>query len=169
MKVLSNPILTRKITGSQRLGRLILSVLFLAMLTPAQAAEKLDVFLDQAKLLKLPAGAETIVIGNPAIADVAVQKNGIMVLTGRSSGQTNLIALDKTGTIISETIIVVANNQAGKLLVQRGLESNSYDCGLNRCQPGIALGDENGFFGTAIGQATQRDGMANSNPQPEKK
>jgi Flp pilus assembly secretin CpaC len=55
------------------------------------------VHLDQAKVLKLPEKTATLVVGNPLIADVAVQPGGIMVVTGKSYGVTNLVALDRGG------------------------------------------------------------------------
>jgi hypothetical protein len=40
--------------------------------------------------------AAQAVVGNPIIADVSLQRNGVVVLTGKSFGSTNLIALDCT-------------------------------------------------------------------------
>ena len=64
--------------------------------SPARAeTDLIAVTLDQAKIAKLPAGATTLIIGNPMIADVAMLKNNnSMVITGKGFGQTNLIALD---------------------------------------------------------------------------
>ena len=50
--------------------------------------EPITVYLDQAKVLKLPDKTATLVVGNPLIADVAVQPGGIMVLTAKSYGVT---------------------------------------------------------------------------------
>ncbi len=52
--------------------------------------EPVTVHLDQAKLLKLPERTATLVIGNPLIADAAVQPGGVLVITGKSYGMTNL-------------------------------------------------------------------------------
>jgi hypothetical protein len=125
----------------------------------ASAPDDILISLDQAKLVKLPAGADTIVIGNPAIADVTVQKNGVMVITGRTAGRTNFIALDTSGAIISESVLTVTVPVAGKLIVQRGLERNTYDCAPT-CLPTVSLGDEDKHFTAAVNQSGQRDGMA---------
>lgn len=125
-----------------------------------RAGETIAVLMDQAKLVKLPAGTDTIVVGNPAIADVAVQKNGVMVLTGRSAGRTNFIALNNSGNIISESTVTVSAPVAGRVLVQRGLEQASYDC-APLCLPTVSLGDEDKHFQRSIDQAQRRDGMAN--------
>src|SRR5262245_46150533 len=72
----------------------------------AHAAESADatitVHLDRAKILKLPDETATLVVGNPLIADVTVQQGGIVVITGKSYGITNLVALDRSGTTLME-------------------------------------------------------------------
>lgn len=134
--------------------------------TPALANEngpdQIGVFLDQAKLLKLPNGTETIVVGNPAIADVTVQRNGVLIITGRLPGRTNFIALDANGTIISESFVSVSAPPGAGLVVMRGLDSAHYHCAPN-CQPTVTLGDEDKHFGRAAEQSTRRDALANQN------
>src|SRR5687768_18119973 len=69
--------------------------------------ESVAVMIDHAKVLRLPERTQTVVVGNPIIADISVQKNGVLVLTGKSYGRTNLIALDNGGTLIAESMISV--------------------------------------------------------------
>ena len=59
-------------------------------------AEKLVVTTDRAKIIKLPDQTKTVIVGNPIIADVTIGKDGLVILTGKSFGTTNLIALDGT-------------------------------------------------------------------------
>lgn len=125
--------------------------------------DTIAVNLDQAKLLKLPAGAETIIVGNPAVADVTVHRNGVLVVTGRMPGRTNFIALDGSGTIISESILQVSGQGAGLLVVQRGIEQTTYSC-APKCLPTVHLGDEDKHFARGIDQTTKRDALANQNP-----
>src|SRR5579872_4650474 len=64
----------------------------------ARADELLTVTVDQARIVKVPAGTRTLVIGNPMIADVTLLKTGdTMVVTGKGFGETNFIALDGAG------------------------------------------------------------------------
>ena len=63
---------------------------------PARA-ETVNVSIDQARLIKMPDSVATIVIGNPLVADASLQAGGILVLTGKNFGSTNLLALDRTG------------------------------------------------------------------------
>jgi len=54
---------------------------------PAAAAEPIDVALDQATVLQLPERATTVVVGNPLIADLSVQRSGLAVVTGKATAQ----------------------------------------------------------------------------------
>ncbi len=107
---------------------------------------------DQARLVKIPAGTETLIIGNPTIADVTLLKqNNIMILTPRSFGQTNFIALDSKGNPVAQSMIQVINS-TDALIVQRGLARESYSCSP-RCQPTERLGDDETYIGRVSGQA----------------
>lgn len=140
------------------------SGLFLIAL-PAQAApqaakaESVMVMVDHAKVVRLPEKVQTVIVGNPAIADVAIQKNGVMVVTGKSFGVTNLIALDASGVLLAESLVRVGADTDSVLTVQRGLERESYSC-TPVCQPAVQLGDAQKYFGEVGSQATTRNGNA---------
>ena len=68
----------------------------------ARADEAVNVALNQARILRMPEKTKTIVIGNPMIADVTMQRNNNLVLTGKTYGSTNLIALDDKGNIVAD-------------------------------------------------------------------
>ena len=127
---------------------------------PASApAGMLTVTIDQAKVAQLPAGTRTLVVGNPAIADVTMLKGGsAMVVTGKGYGLTNLIALDAQGNIIDEKNIAVEAAKA-VLVVQRGNERESYWCNP-LCMPTVQVGDDNQAFETASGQITAHSTLA---------
>ncbi len=133
-------------------------VLALGFLMPAHA-ERVSVVLDQAKVMSLPSGTKTVVVGNPAIADVVVQKNGIIVITGKTYGLTNLIALDGTGKIIAESALFVEEPSEGIVTVQRGLDRESYSCSP-RCAPTLVPGDASTFFTNIGTQADTRNKLA---------
>lgn len=136
-----------------------------AMAQPAVEQNKPEtviVTVDQAKVVKLPENAQTVVIGNPGIADVSVQRNGVMVVTGKSFGVTNLIALDASGSLLAESLVRVRAASDSILTVQRGLERESYSC-TPTCQPTVQLGDANRYFGEIGGQMTRRNALATGN------
>src|ERR1700709_197879 len=87
----------RAVSGFRSLAAGILLWPALAFADPAPDA--IDVNVDQAKLVKLPARVATIVVGNPLIADVTLQSGGIVVVTGKGYGATNFIAMDRSGEI----------------------------------------------------------------------
>ena len=119
------------------------------------------VSLDRARIVKVPAGTQTLIIGNPLVADVTMLKgNGSMVVSGRSFGTTNLISLDSSGNAIDETTIkVIASNQS--LVVLRGTSQESYSCNP-RCAPTVALGDDTKFMPEGITNVRTRTGAAMS-------
>src|SRR5215475_4043125 len=122
------------------------------------AAADIGVVLDHARLIRLPERVATIVIGNPLIADAAVQSGGLMVLTGKGYGSTNIIALDRGGVVLMEkTIEVIAPGDT--IAVYRGLVRETYSCNPF-CGPRIMLGDGQAFFENTIGQSAARAGLA---------
>jgi Flp pilus assembly secretin CpaC len=117
------------------------------------------VLVDNAKVIRLPEKTSTVIVGNPIIAEVTPQKNGVLVLTGKSFGSTNLIALDTGGSLIAETMIRVEASRDTTITVQRGLDRESLSCTPN-CQPAVQLGDSANYFGTTSGQADARRRLA---------
>lgn len=123
------------------------------------AAEVIDVYLDQAKIIQIPDTTATVVVGNPLFVDTTMLKSGgKLVLTGKGYGETNLITLDKDGVATSESVVRV---QAGgkNLIVQRGVDRESYTCNP-RCQPTVSLGDATRFMGETSGQISSRNTAA---------
>ncbi len=83
-------------------ARFILAFLGTLLLAPQAAPMKaaaadIGVLLDQARLIRLPERVSTIVIGNPLIADAAVQSGVLMVVTGKGYGITHIFGLDRRG------------------------------------------------------------------------
>ncbi len=135
-------------------------VLVLAMASAAAAQADTDQILvkvDQARIVKIPASAQTLVIGNPQIADVTLQ-NGVMIVTGKGFGETNFIALDNAGNPVAESMIqVVGANNA--LVVQRGMDQQSYSC-APRCEPTVKLGDDGKYMNEVAGQVQSHSAAA---------
>lgn len=122
---------------------------------PAAPADPLVVVLDQARIVKMPENVATIVIGNPLIADISVQAGGMMVITGKGYGVTNLVALDRAGkTLMNEAVQVQGPPDA--VVVYRGATRESYSCTPN-CDRRITLGDTPEFFDATISQTGTRN------------
>lgn len=133
---------------------------------PAPAAD-ITVILDQAKLVKLPEKISTIVIGNPLIADAAIQAGGLMVITGKGYGVTNILALDRTGAVLMEKSIMVQGPRADIVVVYRGVERETYSC-TPQCERRIMLGDSTAYFDASLSQVGSRNGQAQGAVQTSK-
>jgi Flp pilus assembly secretin CpaC len=132
----------------------------------AAGGEMLTVNLDQATVVRLPEKVTTIIIGNPLIADVSLQSGGIMVVTGKGFGVTNVLALDRTGGILMDKAVQVRGPRDDVLVVYRGVAQESYSCAPN-CERRITLGDSPGHFDAALGQAMSRAGTAQGQAAPK--
>lgn len=138
---------------------LLVTALGIAFANVAKA-DTVNVALDQAQIIRIPNGVATIVIGNPLIADASLQPGGLLVVTGKGYGATNLMALDRTGRVVMDREIQVSGPRSGDLVtVYKGVDRESYSC-TPECSPRITLGDSAGFFGAVIGQAGSRNGQA---------
>jgi Flp pilus assembly secretin CpaC len=94
----------------------------------AHAGPGIEVVMNQAKIVKLSRAADTIVIGNPAIADASVQDATTIVLTGKGFGVTNLVILDEGGNPIVDEQVVVSRQAASSVRVYRRSEIQTLSC-----------------------------------------
>jgi hypothetical protein len=142
---------------------LLLGVLGCALLAAAPAqADTVSVSLDQARLIKIPDRVTTIVIGNPLIADAALQGGGLLVVTGKGYGATNLLALDRDGRVImSKNVQVIGPGGEALVVVYRGATRETWSC-APECQQRNTLGDGKDFFADTLGQIGSRNGAAQS-------
>ena len=81
-----------------------------------------------------------------------------MVITGKGFGQTNLIAIDATGSLIEEEQIQVLPSKT-VLVLQSGSSRLSYACDPT-CMPTAQLGDEDKTFKEVGEQMSTRNGYA---------
>lgn len=144
------------------------AVLSVLLLTPVAAVESagpgaLEVVVDRASVVRAPAGTATVIIGNPMIADATTQKNGVLIVTGKSFGSTNIMLLDGAGAVLSETVVNVGRANDGSMVVQRGSKRESFSCNP-RCEPTLSIGDTSESFGQTASQITQRTGMSAARP-----
>ena len=129
-----------------RIGLLI----SLAMITgvtsnvPAHAAD-LIVRYDQSQLLRLPRPATEVIIGNPSIADVSLQGGNLLVVTGKTFGITNVIALDAERNVIQDQRVLVERDGARVVNVYKGSERQTYSCTPN-CETNLTIGDSKTYF-----------------------
>jgi len=118
-----------------------LAATMLGAQTALAASDPVEVQVNMARILRISAPAATVIIGNPAVADVTIQDPQTLVLTGKSFGDTNLIVLDAQGNPIADTIMRVVADGADVVTVYLGSKRTSVACSPT-CQPVIRLGDD---------------------------
>ncbi len=110
---------------------------FIAGLTLAAAAsvsaapafaEGISVLVNQAKIVKLARSADTIIIGNPEIADASVQDASTLVLTGKGFGVTNLVVLDADGRPIVDEQVTVSRQSVNSVRIYRRAAVQTLSC-----------------------------------------
>jgi hypothetical protein len=113
----------------------------IAWLAPQAQAESrpgatLNVEVDRSVFMRVPAGARTIAVGNPAIADALIAGENL-ILTGKSTGSTNLLAADGDGHLLLDVEIAVSPAESGVVRVYRGTRRGVLHC-APLCEPAAA-------------------------------
>ena len=100
----------------------------------AGAAEVITVEIGKAQLIELSATPDVIMLGDPTVADVVVEDNGMLFLLGREPGETNMLILDRAGKVVVSAAIVIGPMKKRRVTVDRGPESFTLSCNP-RCVP----------------------------------
>lgn len=159
---------------------LIAASLLLAcpLIVSAQTADPIyRIDLNKTQILRLPAQAGSIIIGNPDIADVTVQSPTMLFVIGRGYGETNLVILDRDGqTMMDADVQVTSITPSNGVRLFNAKSRETYSCSPY-CQPSPVLGDAAGFIGANSAQTssplstgtifdTLLGTSADSNPNP---
>ena len=123
------------------------------------ASEQMLVEVDRAQLLRLDKPAAAVIIGNPMIADAAIQDQQTLVITGKSFGSTNLIVLDEDGQELLSRILEVRRGAKSVVTMHRGAAQNSYSC-APVCEPTLRSGDSVDYFEAVRNQIVGRNDTA---------
>ena len=134
--------------------------LFLTAAAPAVSAEDTVVIhLDEARVIKLPDRAATVVVGNPLIADLSVQPGGLAVLTGKSYGATNFLIMDRSGAVLAEHNVEVQGPTDKIVVVYRGINRATYSC-TPECAARVTLADQTEFFTDTLARMSARNAQS---------
>lgn len=123
-----------------------------ALAATGAAASEFKVPMNETKPLHLSMPAATVIIGNPAIADVSVESTKLIYVMGRNYGTTNLVALDADGKTIVDMKLSVTAQGASAVTLTRGTGQLSYSCSP-RCERVPAIGDNQESFDALMQQA----------------
>lgn len=142
------------------------TLVFLAAFASQASASSISIVLDQAQIIRLPEKVATLVIGNPSVADGTLQAGGLLVVTGKSYGTTNIIALDGRGEVLAEHTVSVGAPRDSTLTVWRGVARETWSC-APRCEQSVMLGDAPAFFDGTMKQVGARNSHAAGAPPPK--
>lgn len=130
-------------------------------------AECLVVLVDHLKALRLEGDVESMLIGNPAVADVNMLSNRQAVISARSVGSTNVLFLGADEDAVAHYQIIVREPDLKRVTLRRGPRTTElYQC-APRCERTLTQNDtleqyenlrrvlegENSVNGAAIGDA----------------
>jgi len=156
--------MTAPLKSTHRIAALSLSALLMFGFTSnfvssTAAAEAVVVTIDRAKVLRISRPADTIIIGNPSIADAAIQDPQTLVLTGRSFGVTNIVILDADGEPIVDETIVVQGHETNTVRIYRRAVRETLACSPV-CEPTLTIGDNAETFQAASTQIKERNALS---------
>jgi len=143
----------------------IIAALGAALPSLSAAAADLIVRYDQSQLLRLPRPVSEVIIGNPSIADVTVQGGNLLVVTGKTFGITNIIALDADRNVIQDQRVVVDQDDRRTVVVYRGPQRHTYTCAPT-CSPALVIGDDPQYFDAVTKAAQAKTSASQSTSQP---
>ncbi len=134
---------------------------FLALAGSISTAQAGQVWLtmDQVRPYTMKKPAQSIVIGNPGIADVLTQDGDKLMLVGKAPGLTNIYLFDESGETIENLMIRVRSASSDMLVVHRGAARTTYNCTIN-CEATITVGDTSESFNGVSQQVTEKFGQA---------
>jgi Flp pilus assembly secretin CpaC len=138
----------------------VVAGIFLAR-AAAQAAEPISIYIDRAKVMRISRPAETVIIGNPLIADATIQDNQMLIITGRSYGTTNLIVLDSNGQPIADELLTVQAADDAQVTVYKRADRQTLSCNPD-CGPMMSIGDDAKSFGAVSSQVKDYQGVSRS-------
>jgi hypothetical protein len=140
-----------------------------AMPAAAQNAKGPDIVvtIDQASLIRIDRPAAEIIVGNPSIADVAVQSGKVLIATGKSFGETNLIVLDADGKAVVSRRLIVQEPRTGFVTLYRGAARQTLHC-APYCTPPLVIGDAQEVFGSVSSQITTKQSISQTAAEGEK-
>ena len=141
--------------------RIVTAIAVFIATTQVAAAEQLWLTMDQVRPYKLEIPAKSIVVGNPAIADVTIQDNSNILLFGKAPGLTNIFVFDEDGAPAKNLTIRVRTPSSDMLTVHRGIARTTYNCTTN-CEATVTVGDDTTQFETVSSQVQNKFSQATS-------
>jgi hypothetical protein len=123
----------------------------------AQTTDTIRMPVDEVRVLTFSQPVKTAYVGNPTIADITVIDSRHVFLQGKSSGTTNVLALDNAGKQIANERVAVYNQQDNIVTLQRGAGRTTLSCAGGSCEIRPTPGDEAAPFDAISGQVQKHE------------
>lgn len=129
------------------------TVLALCALPAAAQQRTIQVPVNGAELIRLGTIPGSVLIANPAIADVVVEGGKQVFVLGRAPGETQLYVLDSSGATLLQAAVSVLPPTARHLTVIRGDEETYLHC-APRCAAVVGQEKKQGGAQAGAGAAS---------------
>ena len=107
------------------------AVLCLLIALPISAAEQLKVAVDKSQLIRLEGAASAVSVANPKVADVIVQSPTVILVTGKSIGETSVnIVYGRENALLNYDVSVTPDMQ-DQITINMGADAVK----TLKCQP----------------------------------
>jgi Flp pilus assembly secretin CpaC len=111
-----------------RIGLGVLAIGLISASAATATEPGIKVIMHQAKIVKLSRPADTVIVGNPDIADAAIQDASTIVLTGKDFGTTNFVVMDAEGNAIVDELVMVSRSDVNTMRIYRGAIIQTLSC-----------------------------------------
>ncbi|UDF03754.1 pilus assembly protein N-terminal domain-containing protein [Asticcacaulis sp. AND118] len=113
----------------------LVALLGLAAAQGAAAAQKIVVEKNHSARVSLVSAAGSVIVGNPAIADVTVVDSRTLYIIGRGFGRSSVTVTDGYGRTIFDGDVVVGTPVEGGVTVFKGLKATTLICSRTCTEP----------------------------------
>ena len=136
--------MTRPASTARLIAAIASTAVLLAPAIGTAQSASMNVEIDQAQRVQLRGPAGSVIVGNPAIADVTVVDSNTLYITGKGYGVTEIVAVDQIGrTVFQSQIVVTDGSGSGRVRVWRGGQATEMAC-ASSCSPSVRSGDGGG-------------------------
>ena len=123
-----------------------------------EGARCLVILGDHMRRVRLDRPASTILVGNPAVADVTVLGKDTMFVSARSVGSTNVIVLDSDNNEIATYEVFVREPETKRVTLRQGMTRENFLCAPN-CERALSQNDSAEAHQTKLGVITAELGL----------
>ena len=94
----------------------------------AQTDRTLRVTVNKAEVVTLNGTASVVMVANPQIADVVLERNNLLFVVGKQAGETRLYVYNGAGKPMLEREVIVVPQGDRTVTVTRDGHANEYSC-----------------------------------------